>query len=80
MSSGFLGLTSADLSSDKNEHLFVDNYVNILGTSHEIKIVAADQHVAEKAETRALNEIEHSSLIKFAPLKYFCAFPSRLEV
>ena len=54
----FYGFSSADLPSDKNEHFFVDNYENVLGTSLEIKIAAADDGQAAKGETTALDEIE----------------------
>ena len=54
----FYGFSSADLPSDKNEHFFVDDYENILGTSLEIKIAAADDGQAAKGKTTALDEIE----------------------
>jgi len=63
ISFGLLGLTGAGFPTEKNEHLFVDNYENVLGTSLDIKIAAADDQQAQKAETTALGEIERLNKI-----------------
>lgn len=63
MSVGLIGLTSANIPTEKNEHVFVDDYENVLGTSLEIKISAAEDGQATKAETAALEEIERLNKI-----------------
>jgi len=63
LSAGLIGLTSADFPSKKNEHVLVDDYENVLGTSLEIKIAAVENGQAIKAEAAALNEIERLNKI-----------------
>ncbi|MGM9475706.1 DUF2271 domain-containing protein [Pedobacter sp. GSP4] len=54
----FVIISSAFVSSNKSMHTFVSNYENVLGTSLELKIKAANQADAVVAEERVLNEID----------------------
>lgn len=56
-----VGITFAFLP--KKTKLYVSDYENVLGTSMQIKIAAADEQYAVKAEEAALNEVDRLNKI-----------------
>ncbi|MGZ3763759.1 MAG: DUF2271 domain-containing protein [Mucilaginibacter sp.] len=58
-----VALTSSTLPVGKSNKVYISNYENVLGTSLEIKIDAASDQQAAKAEDAALNEIDRLNKI-----------------
>lgn len=56
-------LSSAIPPSPKSGRFYVTNYENVLGTSFQMKVVAANANAAAKAEEKAMAEIERLNKI-----------------